>query len=103
MKLVLRGPGLFKSTPEPKTVCYSHGKRPEMPEITGFFYDFMQLVLRGPEFLNPPWTPKPCAIAHEIGQKWPESRVFYDFTKLVLWGSGPIQSTPDPKTVCYSQ
>ena len=47
-------------------------------------------------------VPKPCAIAHEIVQKWPESRVFYDFMKLVLRGSGPFETTSDPKTVCYS-
>ena len=36
-----------------------------------------------PDHLNPRRTPKPCAIAHENGQKWPNSRVLYDFVKIV--------------------
>ena len=46
--------------------------------------------------------PKPCAIGHENGQKYPKSRVFYDFVKIVWWGPGPYKSTSNPKTVCYS-
>ena len=36
MKLVLRGPGPFKSTPDPKNVCYRPRKRPENVEATSF-------------------------------------------------------------------
>ena len=48
MKIVLRGHGPFKSTPDPKTVCYSPRKRPEMAEITSLLR-FMKLVLGGSE------------------------------------------------------
>ena len=62
----------------------------------------MKLVFGVPDRLNPPWTQKPRAIAHENGKKWPKSRVFYDFMKLVLRGPEPFKSAPDPKTVCYT-
>ena len=96
------GSGPFKSTPHPKTVCYSPRKRPEMAEIASFLR-FIKACYRVPERLNPPRTAKPCAIAHENGQKWPRSRVyFYNFMKVVLRGPGTFKSTSDPKTVCYS-
>ena len=43
MQLVLRGPGLFKSTLDPKTVCYNPRKWSEMPEIMSF-YDFVKIM-----------------------------------------------------------
>ena len=46
MKVVLRGPEMFKSTPDPKNVCYSPRKRPEMAEIASF-YDATRVVYRG--------------------------------------------------------
>ena len=41
MKVMLRGLEPFKSTQDPKTVCYSPRKRPEMAEIVSFsrFYE----------------------------------------------------------------
>ena len=100
VRIVLQGPGPFKSTPHPKTVCYSPRKRLEMAEIASFLR-FIKACYRVPERLNPPRTAKPCAIAHENGQKWPKSRVFDDFMRVVLRGAGPFKSTPGPKTVCY--
>ena len=72
-----------------------------MAEITSFFTIIWNSCYGLPDRLNPPQNPKPCAIAHENGQKWPESWFFYDFVKLVLRGPGTFKSTLDPKTVCY--
>ena len=57
----------------------------------------MKHVLRIPDRFKSTQTPKLCAIAHKNGQKWPESRVFYDFVKLVLRGPRLFKSTPYPK------
>ena len=102
VELVLQSPGPFKFSPDPKTVCYTPRKRPEMAEITSFFTILCKSCYGVSDRLNPPRTAKPCAIAHENGQKWRKSRVFYEFVKLVLRGPGPFKFTPDPKTVCYS-
>ena len=98
----MTGPGPCKSTSDPKTVCYSPQKRPEMPEITSF-YDATRVVYRRSQgFKNLPGTEKSWTIIHENGQKCLKSRVFYDFAKIVGRCPGPFKSTSDPKTVCYS-
>ena len=43
---VYRGHGPYKSSPEPKTVCYSPRKRPEMTKLTRFV-DLQITVYRG--------------------------------------------------------
>ena len=58
-KLLIRGPGLFRSTPERKTVCYSPRKRPEMAAIMSF-YDFVKLLIRGLGLFN--FTPDPKTV-----------------------------------------
>ena len=101
MKVMLRGPGQFKSTRIPKPCAIAHENGKKWPK-SRVFDDIMKLALGVPNRLNLPWTPKMCAIAHENGQEWPEITSFYDFVKLVLRGPGPFKSTPDHKTVCYS-
>ena len=96
----LTAPIPYKSTSDPKTVCYNPWKRPEMPQITSF-YDIEKIGWRGPGPYDSMSDPKPCAIGHENGKKCPKSRILYDFMKIVC-GSGPFKSTSDPKIVCYS-
>ena len=52
--------------------------------------------------LNPRRTPKPCAIAHENGQKCPKSRVFMMPLESCTGGHGALKPSRDPKTLDYS-
>ena len=79
MKLVLRGPGEFKSTSDPKTVCYSPRKRPEIAEFTSCFYDFMKLVLQGPEQFKS--TPDPKTVCYSR-RKRPEMTEILGFLRF---------------------
>ena len=49
-----------------------------------------------------PPSQKPCAIAHENGQKLQNSRVLSTSKLSCSRGHGPLKSSPEPKTVCYS-
>ena len=83
-------------------MCYSPRKRPEMPEITSFFMIPQKSCDEVPDHLNPRWTAKPCAIAHENGQKCPKSRVFTMPIESCTGGHGALKSSGDPKTLDYS-
>ena len=51
---------------------------------------------------NHPRSQKPCTIADESGQKWQNSRVLSTSSLPSTGGHGPLKSSPEPKTVCYS-
>ena len=59
VKLLIKGLGQFNSTPDPKIVCYSPRKRPEMTEIMSFS-DFVKLLIRGLGPFN--FTPNPKTV-----------------------------------------
>ena len=64
-----RGHEQLKSPPEPKTVCYSPWKRPEMTKLMTSQFS----CTRGSRAFEivPGAKKKLCAIAQENGQKWP--------------------------------
>ena len=82
MKLVLRGPGPFKTNPDPKTMCYSSRKWPEMPEIPSF-YDATRVVYRVSRALKSSRDPKTVDYSPLKQPEMLKSRVFYDFAKIV--------------------
>ena len=65
---VYRGSRAIKSSPEPKTVCYSPRKWPEMTKFTSFV-DFQITVYWGSRAVEIIAEPKQRAMAHENGQK----------------------------------
>ena len=79
VKIVWRGPEQFKSTSDPKTVCYSSWKTASNA--------------RNHEF---------SIISWKSSDGVPKSRVFHNFVKIEWRGSGPLKSTSDPKTVWYN-
>ena len=102
LKIVWWGFGPFKSTTDPKTVCYSPRKRLKMLRNHEFFMIPWKSCDGVPNHLNPRQSRKPCAISHENGQKCLISRDFHDFVKIVWRSFGPFKSTSDPKTLCYN-
>ena len=96
------GHGALKSSRDPKTVDYSPRKRLEMPEIRSFFMISQKSWDGVPDHLNPRWTTKPCAIAHENGQKCPKLRVFTTPLESCTLRQRALKSSRDRKTVDYS-
>ena len=91
-----------KSTRDLKTVDYGPRKRPEMPEITSFG-DAARVVYRGSQgHRNPFGTQKPWTIAHENGQKCPESRVLATPLESCTEGYRASKCSLEPKTVDQS-
>ena len=88
-KLVLRGPGLFKSIPDPKNVCYNPREVREMAEIKSFF-DFMKLVLRGPGPFKFTLDPKTVCYRPRKRPQMPEITCFLRFYETGVTGSQTV-------------
>ena len=90
------GHGASKSSWDPKTVDYSPGKRPEMPEITSF-HDATRVVYRGSRGIDILPGPKTVDNSPRKRTEMAEIMSFDDAARVVSRGSRGIDILPGPK------
>ena len=84
---VCRGSRAIKSSPEPKTVCYSARKRPEMTKFTSFV-DFQITVCRGSRAIKSSPEPKTVCYSARKRPEMTKFTSFVDFQITVYRGAG---------------
>ena len=93
--------GPLKSSPEPKPVCYSPRKRPEMTKFMSFV-DFQITMYQGSWAVEMVPGAKTTRYSPRKRPEMIKSTSFVDFQITTYRGSKALKSSPEPKPVCYS-